>query len=85
MEVKIPTCEVSKLFTFNNILGDKWHQRRKILTPTFHFSILEQFLTIFQEEAERLIDTIKETVDWQNILDVEPMAKQFTLNTVCGI
>ncbi len=42
-------------------------------------------MTIFQEEAERLIDTIRETVDWQNILDVEPMAKQFTLYTVCGI
>jgi hypothetical protein len=46
---------------------------------------LEQFLTIFQEEAERLIVTIKETVDWQNILDVEPIAKKFTLDTVCGI
>jgi hypothetical protein len=46
---------------------------------------LEQFLTIFQEEAERLIDTIRETVDWQNNLDVEPISKQFTLNTVCGI
>ncbi len=69
----------------NNISGDKWHQRRRILTPTFHFSILEQFLVIFQEEAERLIDTIRETVDSQNILDVEPISKQFTLNTVCGI
>lgn len=28
--------------------GKKWQQRRRILTPTFHFSILQQFLSVFK-------------------------------------
>lgn len=31
-----------------NSNGKKWQQRRRILTPTFHFSILQQFLTVFK-------------------------------------
>lgn len=31
-----------------NSNGKKWQQRRRILTPTFHFSILQQFLVIFK-------------------------------------
>ena len=31
-----------------NSNGKKWQQRRRILTPTFHFSILQQFLLVFK-------------------------------------
>jgi cytochrome P450 len=65
--------------------GDKWQQRRRILTPTFHFNILEQFLIIFQEEAERLIETIRETTRKQRDINVGPISTQFTLNTVSGM
>ncbi|XP_052869107.1 cytochrome P450 4C1-like [Anopheles cruzii] len=35
--------------------GPKWAQRRKIITPTFHFKILEDFLVIMNHQADVLI------------------------------
>ncbi|XP_046826462.1 cytochrome P450 4c3-like [Vespa crabro] len=33
----------------------KWKQRRKIMTPTFHFNIIKHFVATFNEEAQYLL------------------------------
>ncbi|XP_065089652.1 cytochrome P450 4c3-like [Ochlerotatus camptorhynchus] len=40
-------------------LGKKWAQRRRIITPAFHFKILEEFLVIFNQRTEVFTDKLK--------------------------
>ncbi|KAL7039696.1 hypothetical protein ACKWTF_000075 [Chironomus riparius] len=61
--------------------GEKWHQRRRMLTPAFHFNILKEFAEIFKEEADQLVFDLKRTVG--KVVDMIPISTQFTLNTVC--
>jgi len=62
--------------------GAKWHARRRLLTPAFHFNILKEFFAVFKEESEKLIANLKE-LDNQEV-DIIPIATQVTLNAICG-
>jgi cytochrome P450 family 4 len=39
--------------------GKKWFNRRKAITPTFHFKILEQFIEIFNRQNEIFVEKLK--------------------------
>lgn len=56
---------------------------RKLLTPSFHFSILDHFLTIMNEHANILINIINERIKQGNeYLDVVPLITNATLDVI---
>ncbi|XP_026320324.1 cytochrome P450 4c3-like [Hyposmocoma kahamanoa] len=61
--------------------GEKWLQRRKILTPTFHFNILRQFCLIFEENNLRLGRSLKLTD--QKAVNIMQILSDYTLHTIC--
>ncbi|XP_055707519.1 probable cytochrome P450 4ac1 [Phlebotomus papatasi] len=64
--------------------GTKWSQRRRILTPAFHFNILQQFLKIFQEESINLSQKLlKLDPEDRGIVNLPPLTSRHTLDTIC--
>ncbi|XP_071652110.1 cytochrome P450 4C1-like [Temnothorax longispinosus] len=62
--------------------GNKWHRRRKILTPTFHFNILKQFVEILIEEGNRMTKSLKDRKE-STIDDLMLFVSHHTLNAIC--
>ncbi|XP_005180619.2 cytochrome P450 4d8-like [Musca domestica] len=62
--------------------GKKWHTRRKIITPTFHFKILEDFLQIFNCQSMVLLDNLAEKADGKTPFDVYPLMSLYTLDII---
>ncbi|XP_037949250.1 cytochrome P450 4d2-like [Teleopsis dalmanni] len=52
--------------------GRKWFARRKIITPAFHFKILEEFVKIFDQQSTILLDRLATKADGVNSFDIQP-------------
>lgn len=64
--------------------GKKWHQRRRILTPGFHFNILQDFFGVFKDESKKLVEVLKEESLNQNGTVLQSIMSKATLNTISG-
>lgn len=62
--------------------GRKWHNRRKIITPAFHFCILKQFVEIFDQQSRILVSRLASVCDGHAI-DIHPFASLVALDIVC--
>lgn len=67
--------------------GKKWHSRRKVITPAFHFNILDQFVEIFDKHARTFVQSLKRLNDDKKIrpVDVFQPITLCTLDIICGL
>ena len=60
-----------------------------MLTPAFHFNILEAFLPAMNEQSNVLVEKIREQVDYSKeksvVLDVVPFITNAALDIICGV
>ena len=62
--------------------GAKWHSRRKLLTPAFHFKVLDKFLHSFNKHSSKLIDVLRNRTG--KTFDVAPLIALSALDIICG-
>jgi cytochrome P450 len=62
--------------------GDNWRSRRKLLTPAFHFKIIDEFIPIINRHSFTFVDRLKQTVG-STIDDICPYVTTCTLDIIC--
>lgn len=62
--------------------GAKWQKRRKMLTPAFHFSVLQQYFKSIVENGEKTIETL--ISKGEDVYDVSDLVTDYTLKVICG-
>lgn len=75
----------------SNWLGDglllskrrKWRARRKAITPAFHFKILEQFVEVFDRNANELVSILDKHAASGVAFDIVPFVLLYTLDVIC--
>jgi len=64
--------------------GSKWKSRRRAITPSFHFSILNGFAEIFDEQGRVLVDRLGHAVDsGEESIDVQVPVSLAKLDVIC--
>ncbi|NXM47334.1 CP4V2 protein, partial [Gymnorhina tibicen] len=67
--------------------GDKWRSRRKMITPTFHFAILNDFLEVMNEQGNILVKKLEKHVDkepFDIFMDITLCALDIICETAMG-
>uniref|UniRef100_A0A1B0FQR6 Cytochrome P450 n=1 Tax=Glossina morsitans morsitans TaxID=37546 RepID=A0A1B0FQR6_GLOMM len=62
--------------------GKKWHTRRRIITPTFHFKILEQFIEIFDQQSTVLVKKMYNKADGKTPINIYPEVSLAALDII---
>ena len=68
------------------ILVEQWYRDRKLIMPTLHFTILEQYAVIMSEKTEIVIKWIEETLaeNPTKAINIMPFVQSVTFNIICG-
>jgi cytochrome P450 family 4 len=61
--------------------GQKWYQRRKIITPAFHFNVIQHFCQVFDLNSDIYVEHLKKF----DALDIFPPTLLCALDNICGV
>lgn len=64
-------------------LGNKWMSRRKVLTPAFHFKVLDQFIEVFDRNSNILVEILGKCQE-TDAVDIYPHITMAALDIICG-
>lgn len=64
--------------------GQKWRNRRKAITPAFHFRILEQFEEIFEQQGAVLVERLGTVAGTGAVVNVYEYVSLLGLDNICG-
>ncbi|XP_062140970.1 cytochrome P450 4ae1 [Drosophila sulfurigaster albostrigata] len=62
--------------------GERWHSMRKIITPTFHFNILEQYIDVFDRQCNVLVEKLKPLANDQQAINIYPYMGLMALDII---
>lgn len=62
--------------------GKEWHTMRKIITPTFHFSILEQFVEVFDRQSSILVERLRTLSYGNEVVNIYPLVGLAALDII---
>ncbi|CAB3988478.1 Cytochrome P450 4V2, partial [Paramuricea clavata] len=74
------------IYTFSamawNSTGEKWRSRRRLLTPAFHYQILNGYIPMYQRQSSILIQLLEEKAG-KGEFDIASYLRMFTLDIIC--
>lgn len=62
--------------------GSMWKKNRRIITPAFHFKVLEEFFEVFNSAGEVLVQRLWNEVG-KDSFDILPHISLFALDAIC--
>lgn len=72
----------SQIWLQNIFSGDTWKKHRKILTPAFHFQILEKFVPVFVKNSHIFVNNLTKMVGQE--IDIMPIFSLCALDIIFG-
>ncbi|XP_066932627.1 cytochrome P450 4V2-like [Clytia hemisphaerica] len=63
--------------------GDLWKKRRRMITPAFHFEILNEFVSIMENRTLELIEMLKKFHEKDESFNAFDITKPFSLSIIC--
>ncbi|WKX92995.1 hypothetical protein Q1695_010764 [Nippostrongylus brasiliensis] len=69
--------------------GEKWRSRRKLLSPTFHFKVLNEFIPVFDSQSKQvivfwiLVTQLEAHAERGKEFDIFPFIKRCALDAIC--